>query len=145
MIEEIEKTIGLEGGYVFDEDDAGGETRFGISKRAYPDEDIKGMTKERAAMIYERDYWNKAGCPNMTNLNYRWKIFDIAVNQGVSTSLLFQSQVKNPNSDTGVWELCECQMRKYIAIVVSHPEQIKFLKGWTNRAFNRGMYSGAIT
>ena len=31
----IEKTLAHEGGYVNDPDDPGGETNFGISKRAY--------------------------------------------------------------------------------------------------------------
>ncbi|MBI5843910.1 MAG: hypothetical protein HZB23_04475 [Deltaproteobacteria bacterium] len=45
-----------EGGYVNDPADPGGETRFGISRRAYPNEDIKALTRERAAEIYYRDY-----------------------------------------------------------------------------------------
>ena len=38
-----------EGGYVNDPRDPGGETNMGISKRSYPNEDIRGMTRERAA------------------------------------------------------------------------------------------------
>ena len=34
-------TVGVEGGYVNDPADPGGETRYGISKRAHPDVDIK--------------------------------------------------------------------------------------------------------
>ena len=37
--------------------DPGGETNFGISKRAYPDENIREMTAERAGEIYRRDFW----------------------------------------------------------------------------------------
>ena len=47
-----------EGGYVNDPNDPGGETNMGISKRAYPHENIKGMTRARAATIYRRDYWD---------------------------------------------------------------------------------------
>lgn len=36
----FEIIIGHEGGYVNDPRDPGGETRYGISKRAYPNEDI---------------------------------------------------------------------------------------------------------
>ena len=34
-----------EGGYVNDKDDPGGETMMGISKRAYPNLDIKGTIR----------------------------------------------------------------------------------------------------
>lgn len=39
------------------EADPGGETKFGISKRAYPEEDIRNLTAARARQIYERDFW----------------------------------------------------------------------------------------
>tara|TARA_Y100001951_G_C11296045_1_gene275706 strand:+ start:4160 stop:4333 length:174 start_codon:yes stop_codon:yes gene_type:complete len=45
----LEHVLLFEGGYVNDPRDPGGETRFGISKRSYPREDIRGMTRERAA------------------------------------------------------------------------------------------------
>ena len=47
-----------EGGYSDDPADPGGETNFGISKRAYPKEDIRFLTLERAKEIYKRDYWD---------------------------------------------------------------------------------------
>ena len=37
-----------EGGYVNDPKDPGGETRWGISKRAYPDVDILRLTEDEA-------------------------------------------------------------------------------------------------
>lgn len=37
--------------------DPGGETNFGISRRAYPDENIREMTAQRAGEIYRRDFW----------------------------------------------------------------------------------------
>ncbi len=46
-----------EGGYVNHPNDRGGETKFGISSRWYPGEDIKNLTQERANMILFRDYW----------------------------------------------------------------------------------------
>ena len=46
-----------EGEYINHPNDRGGETKFGISKRWYPNEDIKNLTRERADMILFRDYW----------------------------------------------------------------------------------------
>ena len=52
----LDDLIEREGGYVNDPDDPGGETKFGISKRAYPHLDIKNLTEEHAADIYYNDY-----------------------------------------------------------------------------------------
>uniref|UniRef100_UPI0039E582BF glycosyl hydrolase 108 family protein n=1 Tax=Klebsiella pneumoniae TaxID=573 RepID=UPI0039E582BF len=55
----IGRVLGHEGGYVNDPRDPGGETQFGISKRAYPNVDIKGLTRETAISIYKRDFWDR--------------------------------------------------------------------------------------
>ena len=47
----IERVLEHEGKYVWDKDDLGGETNFGITKRFYPDLDIKNLTKEEAKQI----------------------------------------------------------------------------------------------
>lgn len=52
----IAKVLNHEGGYADNPNDPGGETNFGISKRAYPDLDIKNLTREKAMAIYQRDY-----------------------------------------------------------------------------------------
>lgn len=44
----FELLIGHEGGYVNHPSDPGGETKYGISKRSYPREDIRNMTLARA-------------------------------------------------------------------------------------------------
>ncbi len=43
-----------EGGYTNDPRDPGGETNWGISKRAYPNLDIKNLAMEEAKRIYKR-------------------------------------------------------------------------------------------
>ena len=40
----IEKVLAHEGGYVNDPKDLGGETKYGITKRFYPEADIKNLT-----------------------------------------------------------------------------------------------------
>lgn len=82
----FETLLGHEGGYVNDRADPGGETKFGISKRSYPGEDIAGMTIERAREIYRRDYWGPAGCDAMPDAA-KLQVFDTAVNSGVTTAV----------------------------------------------------------
>ena len=75
----------VEGGYVNNPNDPGGETKYGISKRSYPDVDIKNLTKEEAKEIYIKDYWNKYKCnelPYPVNFVY----VDAIINSGPKTS-----------------------------------------------------------
>jgi lysozyme family protein len=78
--------IGHEGGYVWDPRDPGGETKFGISKRAYPEEDIKNLTLERAKAIYRRDYWDVIHADELPK-HVRFAVFDAAVNSGVRAAV----------------------------------------------------------
>lgn len=71
-----------EGGYSWNADDPGGETNFGISKRAYPHLDIKNLTAKEAADIYQTDYWDACHCDEL-NWPLNLYLFDSAVNQGV--------------------------------------------------------------
>jgi lysozyme family protein len=78
--------IGHEGGYVNHPDDPGGETKFGISRRAHPTENIAGMTLERAKEIYRRDYWGPAGC-DAVPASLKFDLFDTAVNAPVREAI----------------------------------------------------------
>lgn len=80
------KLIGNEGSYVCNPNDPGGATNFGISQRAYPGEDIKGMTLARARELYARDYWGPAGCDALPDAA-KFQVFDMAVNSGVKTAI----------------------------------------------------------
>lgn len=82
----FEHVLGIEGGYVNDPKDPGGETKYGICKRSYPAVDIKALTIEQAKAIYKRDYWDKIkgdDLPFPLNLF----MFDAAVNQGVDPAI----------------------------------------------------------
>ncbi|MFV1530507.1 MULTISPECIES: glycoside hydrolase family 108 protein [unclassified Phaeobacter] len=71
----------IEGGYVNDPRDPGGETNFGISKRSYPKVNIKELTREDAIAIYKRDYWDACKCDELPP-EIAVAVFDCAVNQG---------------------------------------------------------------
>lgn len=70
-----------EGGLVDDPNDPGGLTKYGISQRSYPGEDIRALTPEAAATIYARDYWPASGAEQLP-----WPlclfVFDHGVNAG---------------------------------------------------------------
>jgi lysozyme family protein len=78
--------INSEGGYSNDPKDPGGETRYGISKRAHPNLDIKSLTIAQAEEIYRADYWNKCRCDEMPE-GLKLPLFDSAVNQGASRAI----------------------------------------------------------
>lgn len=79
-----------DGGYTNDPRDPGGETKWGISKRYHPNEDIKNLTLERALEIYRKEYWDvyKAKTPSLDldscNADLAVSVFDCGVNCGVS-------------------------------------------------------------
>ncbi len=84
----------MEGGYVNDPHDPGGETNFGISKRYHPHEDIKRMTRERAGEIYLAEYWEPLSCEDMP-AGLAMAVFDCGVNQGVVTAAkLLQEELR---------------------------------------------------
>lgn len=80
--EAFNRVIGHEGGYSNHPHDRGGETKFGISSRSYPDLDIKNLTLNQARSIYHSDYWYAAGC-YMLPAGLAYAVFDAAVNAGV--------------------------------------------------------------
>lgn len=92
MSKDFEKALKFvlkwEGGYVNDPKDPGGETNYGISKKSYPNEDIKNMTLERAKKIYYENYWLKSGCDKLS-YPLDMIMFDTSVNMGRSRANKF--------------------------------------------------------
>ena len=113
-----------EGGYSNDPDDPGGETNFGISKRAHPKVDIQHLTEEEAQNIYRTEYWTPANCQARP---WPWDLilFDTAVNLGFRRAMvMFQ---ENPD-----WkDYLMARIKYYISI--SSKTKDKYLKGWINR------------
>ena len=90
----FEDVIGLEGGYVNDPKDPGGETKFGISKRSYPKIDIKDLSLEDANGIYKRDFWEQLGLDEI-NPEVAREIFEVAVNAGLKRSTRITQRALN--------------------------------------------------
>lgn len=86
----INEVIDIEGGYVNDECDSGGETRFGITKYTARScgygGDMKNLPKEQAYRIYIDRYWNPMRLDQIAALSggVAKEMFDSGVNCGVS-------------------------------------------------------------
>lgn len=79
--EAFARVIGEEGGYSNDERDPGGETKFGISKRAHPELDIAALTLDDARAIYRSDYWDAHRLGELPD-RLAVAVFDGVVNSG---------------------------------------------------------------
>jgi len=93
------RLLGHEGGYANDPRDPGGETNWGISKRSYPNVDIKNLTREQAMSIYHADFWGLLG--DVSNA-IQYQAFDFAVNSGINTAIR-KLQVVVGVADDGHW------------------------------------------
>ena len=77
----IAYTLPDEGGYVDDPYDNGGPTKWGISKRVYPNLDIEHLSRDQAIAIYYRDYWLNWGFGRLAPA-ISAKVFDLAIVMG---------------------------------------------------------------
>lgn len=79
-------TLEAEGGYARESGDPGGETKYGVSRRAFPGLDIASLTRAEAARIYREHYWSG---PEMDRLPapLAVAVFDAGVNTGVRRAI----------------------------------------------------------
>jgi len=119
-----------EGGYSNDSNDPGGETKYGISKRSYPELDISKLTIKEAEKIYYENYWIKAGCQHMA---FPLNIinFDTAVNMGRKKA-------------EELWEKTNGDWKDYLLLrlyTYSKFKQAKlYFRGWANRVLDLYQY-----
>lgn len=130
-----------------DPDDPGGATKFGIDQRSHPDENIRELTRERAAEIYWNEYWGKVKAEELP-LKVGEIIANIAVNCGRSRATKWLqravgvdvdgalgaktvSAAQKANSDELVMDLLDATETHYRAIAKG--KLAKFLRGWLNR------------
>jgi|SRR5271157_2243856 len=140
-----------EGGYTWDQNDPGGETNFGISRKSYPDLDIKNLTAEDAVAIYQRDWWDRYGYGRIDAQCVATKILDMAVDMGASRAHKIAQEAVSctPDGILGPQTIqalnfavaVDCvarmgilQANHYRELVVNNPALGKFLKGWLARA-----------
>ena len=148
----IDSVLAHEGGYSNDSVDPGGETNFGISKRQYPDVNIKNLTVEKAKKIYYNDYWLKSKSDKLPS-RLCGIYFDMCVNFGMRGACrVIQQAVNGKKSDTLVEDgrigpktikacknlepdrLRAYRVLRFSKIVLKSRKMEKYWFGWFRRA-----------
>jgi len=97
----FERLLGHEGRYVNNPADPGGETNWGISKRSYPELDIKNLQRWEAQAIYRRDFWSRVNADKLPD-GVTFQLFDFAVNSGAETAVRYLQRAVGV-ADDGHW------------------------------------------
>jgi lysozyme family protein len=140
------RSIGNEGGYVNNPRDPGGETKFGISKRSYPDVDIAGLTADAAKAIYWRDFWTKGHMDQMAPV-LAFQVFDAAINHGLAPAIRMMQHSMGLAPDGVVGPItsaaiADCDPHKIAILIVAERLMLwpnlntfdTFGAGWMRRA-----------
>ena len=124
-----------EGGYVNDPNDPGGETNYGISKRSYPEVDIKNFSLGDAITIYKRDYWDAYHLDR-----YPLPLCIVMLDGYVQHRPL--TMKKMIDRAIGNWKLLiQERIQFYLNLVKKDFSKYgRFKKGWLNRMNNLSKY-----
>jgi len=126
----VKFVIQHEGGYVNNPSDPGGETKYGICKRAYPKLDIKNLTEQDAIDIYKKDYWIPCGAESLDD-SLALVHFDTAVNMGLSRAETFLQA-----SGQNALDYLLKRIGYYVALTRKNGKLKTFLNGWVNRVMD---------
>jgi lysozyme family protein len=101
----LEIILHHEGGYVNHPKDPGGETNLGVTKRVYEEhggtKDMKDLTVEDVAPIYESGYWNRIKGDDLpAGLNLC--VFDFGVNAGTGRAAKYLQTLVGTTADGGI-------------------------------------------
>jgi len=147
----VDAVIKREGGLVNDSDDSGGLTKYGISQRAFPEEDISIINEARAKSLYLKHYWRPCKAERLPE-KIREAYFDMVVNMGQSRAVkILQEACNQKGSDLIVDGLIGPKTIKeakalekdrltafrvlyYAKIVLNNSIQMKFYYGWYRRS-----------
>lgn len=154
----VEVVLDHEGGYVNDPRDPGGETNWGISKRAYPNLDIANLTRADAIAIYYKDFWQRYNYAQLQDDIVATKLLDMAVNMGPATAhrllqeaLVFLGHPVAVDGIIGPQTIAAANKadpkrllqvlrwmaaHHYYRIAAQRPQSRAFLIGWLTRAYS---------
>jgi len=151
------QVIKSEGGYVWDKDDAGGETNLGVTVgawgaylgRAIQPGEMKALTQETVKPFYKAMYWDKVKGDDLP-AGVDYAVFDFAVNAGVGRAAKFLQRsvgavddgvigsgtlglVAKADPQKTLDNFADQKQRFYNGLATNNPSQQKFLKGWLAR------------
>ena len=147
----VDAVIKREGGLVNDSSDKGGLTKYGISQRAFPKEDISSINEAKAKHLYLTHYWRPCKAEKLPEA-IRETYFDMVVNMGQSRGVkLLQEACNQKGSDLIVdgligpktlkaakrlekERLTAFRVLHYAKIVLNDSSQMKFYYGWYRRS-----------
>jgi lysozyme family protein len=153
----FDRVIQSEGGYVWDRDDAGGETNLGVTigawgaylGRAIQPGEMAKLTKSDVKPFYKAMYWDKVKGDDLP-AGVDYAVFDFAVNAGTGRAAKFLQRAVGAVDDgvigSGTLGLvakadptkllnnfADQKQRFYNGLATTNPTQQKFLKGWLAR------------
>jgi lysozyme family protein len=135
----LEHVFEIEGGWVNDPDDPGGETKYGVTHITLAEAveleivpkntTVKSLTIELAEKIYQAMYWNKCKCDELPwPLNMY--VFDAAVNQGVGAAIKMLQRVCNVAQDGIIGKVTVASAKN-----LSHEQQCLYMAFRAQRYF----------
>jgi lysozyme family protein len=142
----IARVLANEGGYTSGlANDPGGETNFGISKRSYPNVDIKNLTRDGAIVIYRADFWDAVHADALPAV-LQFQALDFAVNAGIGTAIR-KLQAAAGVADDGHWgPVTQAKVQsiqpaaltaRFLALTLAYKRKLSnwpaFCNGWVDR------------
>jgi lysozyme family protein len=144
-----------EGGLSDDTSDAGGLTKYGISKRSFPHLDIAALTLEDAKEIYRTLYWSPKYA-EIHDQRLATELLEACVNMGTHQAVtllqraivragarcavdgIFGSKTLSALYSVDAQELLDEYKTEeivyYVKLAEEKPEQKRFIRGWVKRA-----------
>ncbi|UNM96725.1 hypothetical protein MMG00_02400 [Ignatzschineria rhizosphaerae] len=146
-----DEVIKIEGGYVNDPDDPGGETNYGITKRLANQygytKPMTDMTKNEAKEIYRLAFWNDSLASNIMN-DAAFNIYLLSIHSGHKQAILILQRAVGVKDDgvAGVDTLNAISKANQALliealsywtldfyVIISPKTRYKYLQGWRNR------------
>lgn len=144
------------GAYHNDPQDMGGETKWGISKRAFPNLDISKLTFNQAKVIYYDKYYD----PILEHMtipdSLAFKVFDMSILLGPNSAVKALQRALNTKADSYLKEdgimgpmtrTALLQLNRISGMLV-YEEYVKLIKNkllWISlKRFNKKFYKGWI-